>query len=477
MMNTKKVAIIGAGPAGLTAAYELSKDPSIKTAVYESSDRPGGMCKSLYLWDCTVDIGPHRFFSYDTRVNKLWLEVVQKNYKMVNRLTRIYYIRRFFLYPIAPFDALRKVGFWIALQCIYSYFKEKVMPIKQDGSFETWVTHRFGEKLYRMFFKTYSEKLWGMNCCDLDDDFAAQRIKKLSLIAVIVNAFNGNKTAHKTLVDEFAYPIRGTGTIYQQMADAVVQKGGSIHYNQKIQGIVVEDSTAKGIVLNDGKTIEWFDEIISTMPITDAVSSMKGVPVAIHDKVAKLKYRNTVIVYLKIDSANLFSDNWLYIHAPELKMGRITNFRNWVPELYGDNDYTILAVEYWCYDKDALWQLTDDEFIRLATNEMKQTGLLKNSKVLDGYVYKVAKSYPTYHKGYKEDIKPIENYLKTIKHAHFIGRYGAFKYNNQDHSILMGWMLSQNIIHEAGYDLWSVNTDYDNYQESSLITQLGLMSK
>ncbi|MDR1097373.1 MAG: hypothetical protein LBL57_04505, partial [Tannerella sp.] len=180
--------------------------------------------------------------------------------------------------------------------------------------------------------------------------------------------------------------------------------------------------------------------------------------------------------YLKVEGTDLFSDNWLYVHSPELQMGRITNFRNWVPELYGENDCTVLALEYWCYNEDKLWQQSDKEWVCLATGEIQQTGLLKNHKVSDGFVYKIPKSYPTYHKGYKKDIAPIEEYLRGIANCHFIGRYGAFKYNNQDHSILMGWMLSQNLLHGGNYDLWSVNTDYDNYQEGSLITKTGLIS-
>jgi protoporphyrinogen oxidase len=472
----KKIVIIGAGAAGLTAAYELSKDPSVRVVVYEASDAPGGMCKSLRLWNCTVDVGPHRFFSYDARVNRLWLEVVGQDYRMVNRLTRIYYRRKFFLYPISPMDALKRVGVWTALQCVCAYFAEKIVPTRQDGSFETWVMHRFGKKLYRMFFKTYSEKLWGMSCRDLDDDFASQRIKKLSLSAVIVNALRGGKNTHKTLVDEFAYPTGGTGSVYRRMADAVENAGGVIHYNHRIQGIVAENGAAKGVVLRDG-SIELCDEVVSTMPLTDAVNSLKETPPDIRAKTAKLRYRNTVIVYLKIDHPALFADNWLYIHSPELQTGRITNFRNWLPELYGEADYTILAMEYWCYDEDPLWQQSDDALIQLASREIEQTGLTGNSRVADGFVYKISKSYPAYHKGYKNDIAPIEKYLKTVEHCHFIGRYGAFKYNNQDHSILMGWMLAQNLLHGAGYDLWTVNTDYDNYQEGSLITGTGLVKK
>jgi protoporphyrinogen oxidase len=406
------------------------------------------------------------------------MEVVGRDYKMVNRLTRIYYRKKFFLYPVEPFDALEKVGLQTAVQCVMAYLKEKIVPVKPDGSFETWVTHRFGAKLYRMFFKTYSEKLWGINCRDLDNDFAAQRIKKLSLLSLLTNALSGSrrKTSHKTLVDEFAYPVGGTGSTYQRMVDAIASRGGTIYCNHKIQAIVTENGTAKGILLNDGKTVKPYDEVVSTMPLTDAVKSMKDVPAEIMARVEKLRYRNTVIVYLKIDSTDLFADNWLYIHSPELQTGRITNFRNWVPELYGKADYTVLALEYWCCNEDALWMQSDEYLVELATVEMRKTGLLHDSNVLDGFVHKIPKSYPTYHKGYKKDLTPIEAYLRTVKNCHFIGRYGAFKYNNQDHSILMGWMLSQNLLHHATYDLWSVNTDYDNYQEGSLITGTGLVS-
>jgi protoporphyrinogen oxidase len=295
-------------------------------------------------------------------------------------------------------------------------------------------------------------------------------------MSLITNSLRGGgKTFHKTLVDEFAYPLGGTGNTYQRMADAIVSQGGTIHYNHKIQGIAVENSMAKGVLLNDG-TVERYDEIISTMPLTDAVNSMQEVPCDIKAKVEKLRYRNTVIVYLKVDSPDLFADNWLYIHSPELQMGRITNFRNWVPELYGENNHTILALEYWCYNEDRLWTQPDEELIDMAKKEMQKTGLLKNSNIPEGFVYRISKSYPAYHKGYKKDIAPIEEYLRTVKHCHFIGRYGAFKYNNQDHSILMGWMLAQNLLRGTNYDLWSVNTDYDNYQEGSLITKTGLVS-
>jgi protoporphyrinogen oxidase len=473
----RKIAVIGAGPAGLAAAYQLVKNASNEVFVFEASATPGGMCKSIKLWNCTVDIGPHRFFSYDTRVNKLWLEVVGKDYKMVNRLTRIFYKNHFFYYPIQAFDALKKVGFFTAAQCFFSYLKQKMTPIKLDGSFETWVTSRFGKKLYSIFFKTYSEKLWGVKCTELDDDFASQRIKKLSMSEVLLTALRLKKNTHKTLADKFAYPVEGTGMVYQRMANFIEAHNGKFYYNTPVQKVVVENGKAVGIMLQKSNHVELFDEVISTMPFTDLITQISGLPTEIEHLAKKLKYRNTVMVYLKVEGVDLFDDNWLYVHSADLQMGRITNFRNWIPELYGKNDITILALEYWCYDDDSLWRYSDEEYIRLAKTEIQKTGLIKGKSVGEGFIYKIPRAYPTYHKGYKNDLKPLEEYVQKIAGLQCIGRYGAFKYNNQDHSLLMGILAAENINELAGHNLWKVNTDYDSYQESSLITETGLEEK
>jgi protoporphyrinogen oxidase len=477
-MNKKKIAIIGAGPAGLAAAYKLVSNPTNEIVIYETSDSPGGMCKSIRLWDCIVDIGPHRFFSYDTRVNELWLEVVQQDYKMVNRLTRIFYKNKFFFYPIQAFDALIKVGFFTAVRCFFDYLKERIFPVKSNGSFETWVTQRFGRMLYKMFFKTYSEKLWGIKCTDLDDDFASQRIKKLSMTEVILNALKLKKNKHKTLLDLFAYPLQGTGMVYNRMADFIEAHNGKIHYSTTVQRVVVEKGHATGIMRQGSNHVELFDEIISTMPITDLISEMPDFEnICEMDCCKKLKYRNTVMVYLKVDSSDLFEDNWLYVHSSDLQVGRVTNFRNWIPELYGKNKFSILALEYWCYDEDSFWHLSDDEYIRIAKEEIQKAKLTGNQSVTDGFVCKVHRSYPVYHTGYKNDLKPLEDFISAIPNLQCIGRYGAFKYNNQDHSLLMGILAAENINVHGKHNLWQINTDYDVYQESSLITETGLEKK
>ncbi|MEM6724615.1 MAG: FAD-dependent oxidoreductase [Bacteroidota bacterium] len=469
-----KVAVIGAGPAGITAAYELAKK-GIDVDLYEASNRVGGMARSIELWDQIVDIGPHRFFSNDSRVNELWLEVAGNDYEMVDRLTRIYYNKRFFYYPLKVFNALKNLGPWTAFLCLLSYLKERLQPTPQDGTFESWVTNRFGKRLFEIFFKTYSEKLWGLSTKELDSDFAAQRIKKLSLFAAIFNALMwGRGNTHKTLVDQFAYPIKGTGMIYNRMAASIQKNGGRVHLKTPVEKVHTVNGKATGIRLSDGSYHEY-DEVISSMPITVLVNRMEEAPEAVKAAANSLQFRDTILVYLKVENGDLFPDNWLYIHSPDLQMGRVTNFRNWVPQLYGGEASSILCTEYWCYrDQDAFWNWDDQQLVDLAKSEIQQTGLIGETKISDGYVFRIPRCYPVYSTGYKERLKPVEDYLKTIESLQVIGRYGAFKYNNQDHSILMGLLAAEALINNEKQDLWSINTDYESYQEASVITKTGL---
>ncbi len=472
-MRKLKVGVIGAGPAGLTAAYQLVKDGH-EVYVFEASDKVGGLSRSLNLWNQIVDLGPHRFFSSDKRVNELWLEVADGKYAMVDRLTRIYYKRSFFFYPIKAFDALSKLGVFEAARCVLSYMKEKVSPTVQDGSFENWVVGRFGRRLFEIFFKTYTEKLWGISCKELDGDFAAQRIKKLSLFEAIKNALvQGKGNKHKTLVDEFAYPLYGSGMIYENMRSFIEKNGSNVFLKAPVNRILTDDNRATSIEMASGE-VHQFDHVISTMPLSLMVDRLPSVPADIKQAANSLKFRNTIIVYLNVEGTDLFPDNWLYVHASDLQMGRITNFRNWVPTINGDQKSSILAIEYWCYDHDAMWKADSDYLISLATKELKTTGLTGDHKILDGYIHKIHRCYPVYDSGYKDRLLPIESYLNTIKGLTVIGRYGAFKYNNQDHSILMGLLAAENISGKASHNLWDINTDYEDYQESTVITETGL---
>lgn len=468
----KKIAVIGAGPAGITAAYELVK-MGADVELFEASDSVGGMAKSIHLWDYTVDIGPHRFFSSDTRVNQAWLEVVGTDYDMVDRLTRIYYKKKFFYYPLKALNALTNLGIFEAALCFFSYLKEKINPTPDNGSFENWVTNRFGSRLFGIFFKTYTEKLWGISCKDLDADFAAQRIKKFSLGEAIKTALFGNSGKHKTLVDQFAYPFGGTGMVYERMAKSITDGGSKLYLKKPVQRVLTKDNKAYALELNDG-TVKEYDHIVSSMPMTLLLQRLPEVPADILEKSRQLKYRNTIIVYLLVEGKDLFPDNWLYVHSPDLLMGRLTNFRNWVPQLYGDKNGSVLALEYWCYDEDEFWKWDEQRLIELAKEELIKTGLVKNAPITQGSVYRIPKCYPVYGKGYKEVLTPIEEYLKTVQNLSLIGRYGSFKYNNQDHSILMGLLAAENIMKGAQHNLWEINTDYETYQETSTITKSGL---
>ncbi len=475
-----RIAVIGAGPAGITAAYKLSGEISsgkiTQLDVYEISNHIGGLSKSLEMWDQTVDLGPHRFFSQDPIINKLWLEVVEKEYDIVNRQTRIFYKNTFFEYPIQASNALRGLGLFEATLCVLSYLKQIVFPYKKTDTFESWVSNRFGKRLYRIFFKVYSEKLWGISCDQLDSDFAAQRIKKLSLFEAIKNAlFQGKNNKHATLVDQFAYPLKGTGSVYSKMAEKIIANGGKIHLNTGVEKVITSGRVITGLELNNGNIVNY-DKVISSMPLSLLVTRLPETPYDIKELAHSLRFRNTILVYLSIDKTNLFNDQWLYIHSDDLKMGRITNFRNWVPELYGKNQETILCLEYWCNFEDADWQMDDESYIKLGTEEITKTGLIGNGNVIAGKVVRIPRCYPVYFKGYKEKLKPIEDYLDTIENLQVIGRYGAYKYNNQDHSILMGIMAAENVFHPGKNELWTINTDYEVYQESSVITKTGLVS-
>lgn len=473
--QTKRVAVIGAGPAGITCAYQLAKQ-GVEVHLYEAAPQVGGLAKTLDLWGQRVDLGPHRFFSDDTRVNKLWLEVAGRDYRMVDRLTRIYYKKNFYYYPVKAFDALSKLGLFTSALCVLSYFKEKIAPTKQDGTFESWVTNRFGKRLYEIFFKTYTEKLWGIKCNELDADFAAQRIKKFSLGEAMKNALGIGGTKHKTLVDQFAYPTGGTGMIYERMQTFINANGGKVICNQPVKRVIKQGDTATGIELMNGDVLEYTD-VVSTMPFTIMVKQLPDVPQPIVDFANKLTFRNTILVYLHIDGKDLFPDNWLYVHSADVETGRISNFRNYVPEINQGKETTIVAMEYWCYDHDKMWSMSEAELIELGKTELIKTGLHQGCPITDGHVYKIQRCYPVYSNNYKDILKPIESYLSGIKGLSVIGRYGAFKYNNQDHSILMGLLAADNIVTNAGHNLWDINTDYDNYQERSTITAAGLSAE
>ncbi len=473
-----KIAIIGAGPAGLTAAYELSK--GLKSGkidqldIFEISSQVGGLSKSITLWNQTVDLGPHRFFSHDKRINELWLEVVDGEYDVVSRQTRIFYKSKFYDYPLKATNALKNLGIIEALYSVVSYFWQKLFPKKDTDTFESWVISRFGKRLYKHFFKSYSEKLWGIKCDQLDSDFASQRIKKLSLFEAVKNSLIGSKkNSHKTLVDQFAYPLKGTGFVYEKMASLIKENGGNIYLSTGVEKVITTEMKLSGIELSNGKILQY-DHVISSMPLSLLVNRLPETPPHIKILANSLKFRNTILVYLKINKTDLFSDQWLYIHSTDLKTGRITNFRNWVHQLYGDDEHSIVCLEYWYNFEDKEWGLSDEEQIETAIHEFSKTGLLGDGVIIEGKVIRLPRCYPVYFRNYRKQLRPIENYLDTLENLQVIGRYGSYKYNNQDHSIFMGILASENILKNKNHNLWDINTDYETYQEETIITKTGL---
>ncbi len=476
-----RVGVIGAGPAGLTAALSLARGGA-EVELFEAGAEVGGLSRSLDLWGQRVDIGPHRFFSTNKQVNEFWLGVVGENYEMVDRLTRVYFQGQLIDYPIRPLSAMRQMGSVEAVRCLISYVQQKLkwrFPVQAEASFESWVTERFGSRLFDLFFRSYSEKLWGIACHELSADFAAQRIRQFSLWEAFRNAVFPNPAKHhKTLVDRFAYPHGGTGAVYDAIARKFIELGGRIHTNCLISRLTRDRTQVNGLELLSGET-KRFDHVISTMPLTRLIEGLDQdlypVPEDVRQAASELKFRNTILVYLHVDSDSLFDDQWLYIQSPEIRSGRVTNFRNWTEDLYRDSSTTILAVEQWCNDDDQDWVMDDVTLIERCTAEMRQIGLLGQARVLAGHVMRIRRSYPVYRQGYEKHVRVIADYLSHLSGITLIGRYGAFKYNNQDHSILMGLLAAENVLGNAQQDLWAINSDYDSYQEQSLITEQGIV--
>jgi len=467
-----RVGIVGAGPAGLTAAYRLTRH-GIAAEVFDALDQVGGMARSFPLWGQTVDLGPHRFFSTDPRVNTLWLDVLGDGWDMVDRLTRIFYRGRFFDYPLKAGNALHGRGPVEAVRCVASYAAAVARPGRDESTFDTWVSNRFGRRLFEIFFQSYSEKLWGIPCDRLDADFAAQRIRKLSLLEAVKAALIGSGGRHKTLADRFAYPRAGSGDAYVRMADRIREQGGVIHLGRPVGRI---DLTGERpvIELADGER-RSYDHVVSSMPLTQLVERLDP-PTDVRACARRLRFRNTILVYLEIAGTGLFPDQWIYVHDPALATGRVTNFRNWLPSLCGDSPNTILCLEYWCGDRDALWTQPTAALGALARDEIRRTGLVGDRAILNDHTVRLARSYPVYEHGYRDAVEAIAAWLSRHPRLSVIGRYGAFKYNNQDHSILMGLLAAENIRGVASHDLWRANSD-DEYQERSEITETGLQKR
>ncbi len=466
----KNTVVIGAGPAGLTAAYELCKH-GVKSTVLEQGDRVGGISRTETYKGYRFDIGGHRFFTKIGEVTDLWYEVLGDEFIKVPRLSRIYYDGKFFDYPLSMKNTLSNLGpinsVAIGLSYLKARFKARFMPGPEAENLEDWVTERFGERLYRTFFKTYTEKVWGIPCDKIQAEWAAQRIKGMSLKKAVIDAIVGSSDA-KTLIKEFDYPIHGPGMMWERFQEKVQDAGSEVHLQTRVTRVDHHNGQIQKITAQTGdETFELTgDDFVSTMPVTALVRCMNPAPPEPVIKAAKsLKYRDFLIVSIIVDQKDLFPDNWIYIHSPEFKVGRIQNFKNWSPAMVPDSSKTCLGMEYFCSEGDPVWEMSDEDLVKLASKEIRGLGLMNaETTVEDGTVIRQRKAYPVYDGEYRQHLQVLREYLSQFSNLQTVGRNGMHRYNNQDHSMLTGLLAAKNIMGES-HDLWEVNTERSYHED------------
>ncbi len=472
--------IIGAGPAGLTAAYEFTKhNPSVIVAE-KDPQYVGGISRTVNYKGYLFDIGGHRFFSKSQEVVDLWKEILPQDFITRPRLSRIYYKGKFYSYPLKAFEALKNLGLIESTLCVMSYAWARAFPIREPKTFHEWVRNQFGERLFRIFFKTYTEKVWGMSCDEISADWAAQRIKGLSLTSAVKNAIanslgikarDKNGEVIKTLIDSFQYPRKGPGMMWEAAAEKVKARGGRILMGQEFVRMSWDaDAGIWTVTVRDVKTGEERQftarHVISTAPVRELMDSIRPSPISrLHAR--ELKYRDFLTVALIVKDTKDFPDNWIYIHDPNVKVGRVQNFRSWSPELVPEEGMNCLGLEYFCFEGDGLWSMKDEELIELAKKEIEQVGLARAQDVVDAAVVRQPKAYPVYDDDYKKHMEVIRRDLEMhYPTLHLIGRNGMHKYNNQDHAMMTAMLTVRNILAgEKLYDVWNVNEDAQYHEE------------
>lgn len=468
----KKVAIIGAGPAGLTAAYLLGK-ADCEVIVFEKDEKyVGGISRTESYKGYHFDIGGHRFFSKSEEVENFWTEILGDELLERPRSSRIYYNRKFFSYPLSSVEAFQKLGPIESFLCVASFFYAKLFPYKNPVNFEQWVVNNFGRRLFTIFFKTYTEKVWGVPCTEISADWAAQRIKGLSLSKAIWNAlFNSGSKGPKgklikTLIDSFRYPKRGPGMMWEACAEKSKQMGVKIEMGVEVSGLQYEHSKW-ALFTKEGATHSGFDYVISSAPMAALIPAIRPrLPKNVINAATSLHYRDFLTVVLICKDEDAFSDNWIYVHDPSVKVGRIQNFKSWSPYMVPNATTSCYGLEYFCFEGDGLWTSTDAELIELAKKEIEQIGLANPVAILDGYVVRQPKAYPVYDQLYKQHVETIKQEVKRISGLYLTGRNGMHKYNNQDHSMMTAMLAAKNIISgKELFDLWAVNEDAE-YHES-----------
>lgn len=472
------VAIIGAGPAGLTAGYLLTKQGLSVAIIEKDPVYVGGISRTVEHEGYRFDIGGHRFFSKSQQVVDLWNEILPDDFIQRPRMSRIYYEGKFYSYPLRAFEALFNLGVVRSTLCMASFAKAKLFPRRKVKSFEDWTTNQFGVKLYSIFFKTYTEKVWGMPCDEMSADWAAQRIKGLSLWGAVVDGLKRslglNKApndgqAVKTLLETFRYPRLGPGMMWDAARDKIIATGkGEVLMGHAMKQLAADGNggwrlSATG---SEGETVIHARHAISSAPMRELAARMHPLP-ATTLEASRLKYRDFLTVALKIRAdEDLFPDNWIYIHDSKVKVGRIQNFRSWSPEMVPDSGVACVGLEYFCFEGDDLWASSDDELVALATREMATLGLVSADQVIGGVVVRQEKAYPVYDEEYAANVAAMRAELEAAHPTlHMVGRNGMHRYNNQDHAMMTAMLTVENIVAEARvYDIWCVNEDAEYHE-------------
>ncbi|WP_343609011.1 NAD(P)/FAD-dependent oxidoreductase [Novosphingobium sp.] len=475
--QTVDVAIIGAGPAGLTAGYLLTKAGYMVSIIEKDPRYVGGISRTVEHEGYRFDIGGHRFFSKSQQVVDLWNEILPDDFIQRPRMSRIYYEGRFYSYPLRAFEALRNLGLWRSTLCMASFALAKAFPRKDVRSFEDWTINQFGQKLYSIFFKTYTEKVWGMPCDTMSADWAAQRIKGLSLGKAVLDGFKrslglnkkpNDGMATKTLLESFRYPRLGPGMMWEEAARKIAATGlGRILMGHGLKQLSQDADGLWHLTAShdSGESVIAARHIISSAPMRELAGRIHPLPVSLPDAM-ELKYRDFLTVALKIRSEDLFPDNWIYIHDSKVQVGRIQNFRSWSPEMVPDESVACVGLEYFCFEGDGLWSMADEDLVALATREMQILGLVNPDQVIGGAVVRQEKAYPVYDETYAAHVAAMREDLEArFPTLHLVGRNGMHRYNNQDHAMMTAMLSVENI--KAGqrvYDIWCVNEDAEYHE-------------
>ncbi|MGH9108621.1 MAG: NAD(P)/FAD-dependent oxidoreductase [Acidimicrobiales bacterium] len=464
------VVVAGAGPAGLTAAYQLVK-AGHRPLVVEADQVVGGISRTVERDGWRFDIGGHRFFTKVPPVERLWEEILpEEDFLTRPRMSRIFYRQKYYDYPLRASNALRNLGPREALLCGLSYVRARLQPPADQANYEGWLVARFGWRLYRTFFKTYTEKVWGVPVAEMPADWAAQRVKNLDLKKAVLNALSPRRhqTEVTSLIEEFRYPRLGPGMMWERCRRLVEAGGGTVRLGHTLSTVRTGGGLAASVVLTTptGATEEVpCSHLVSSVPLRHLVEALDPPPPPdVLSAARDLCYRDFLTVALVVPEGDGFPDNWIYVHAPEVAVGRIQNFGAWSPDMVKEGR-TCLGLEYFVFEGDELWESSDASLVERATSELETLGLVRPGRVETGYVVRVEKAYPYYDFSYKDNVATIVGYLaKEAANVHPVGRNGMHKYNNQDHSMYTAMLTVENIL-GACHDVWSVNVE-EEYHEA-----------